>query len=180
MATLTNITSLGTVVNERITKDAQLFQMPMPMADSTEAIALDLFGVNRTITIDGIFVNGTGGKSVSEFIDELNSLINGTQLTRTYHSDLTVNTWQTTSSYAVGDVAYDSSGSTGWRCLVAHTSGSGTFAQDRASNPTYWESSSITGNYIIMINTVEWKRDEGEVNQVNYTITMMECSSVTS
>ena len=57
---LTNMTSLGTIKSENVTKDAQLFQMPIPLSDSTSAIVLDLFGVNKTIRIDGKFVDETG------------------------------------------------------------------------------------------------------------------------
>jgi hypothetical protein len=82
---LTGLSSLGTVTSEDSTKDAQLFQMPMPMADSTSAIMLDLFGVARTINIKGIFTGTTS--EIETFIGQLDALVNGTQSNKTYHSD---------------------------------------------------------------------------------------------
>ena len=46
-------TSIGTVNSEESNKDAQLFQMPIPLSDSTSTVMLDLFGASRTITIKG-------------------------------------------------------------------------------------------------------------------------------
>jgi len=47
--------------------------------------------------------------------------------------------WATSTGYVLADLAKDITDSTYWVCCVAHTSaGSGTFADDRTANPTYW------------------------------------------
>ena len=46
--------------------------------------------------------------------------------------------WATATAYVPGNVRLDTD-STTWVCLVAHTSGAGTFAADRAAHPTYWQ-----------------------------------------
>lgn len=47
--------------------------------------------------------------------------------------------WANNTVYALGDLARDGA-ATFWVCLVAHTSAvGGSFADDRAANPTYWE-----------------------------------------
>jgi hypothetical protein len=46
--------------------------------------------------------------------------------------------WATATVYAVSNVRLDTDNTT-WVCLAAHTSGNGTFAADRAANPTYWQ-----------------------------------------
>ncbi|MQX36809.1 Ig-like domain-containing protein [Roseospira navarrensis] len=47
--------------------------------------------------------------------------------------------WEPDTAYVIDAVASDGSGDGSyWRCLVDHTSGTGTFAQDRAAHPTYW------------------------------------------
>lgn len=48
--------------------------------------------------------------------------------------------WAQSTSYTIDDVIRDPDLDSYWKCLVDHTSaGSGTFADDRAANPTYWE-----------------------------------------
>lgn len=83
--TLTGLSSMGTVMSEESSKDAQLFQQPMPLSDSSSAIMLDLFGAGRTITIKGIYTIADG--VISSFISELDSLISGNQGVKIYHSD---------------------------------------------------------------------------------------------
>lgn len=85
MYALQGMTSLGTVRSEDVTKDAQLFQMPMPASDSSQLIALDLFGAAKTIDIKGIF-NGTLPE-INTFIGQLQNLVNGSQLVRRYTSE---------------------------------------------------------------------------------------------
>ena len=91
MTSLTGMTSLGTVKSERVNKDAQLFQMPLPRSDSNQLIALDLFGAQRTITIEGVYTVSDG--TISTFVSQLDSLINGVQITRTYSSDTSGTTY---------------------------------------------------------------------------------------
>lgn len=83
--TLTGMTSLGTVTSERSNKDAQLFQMPIPRTDSNKLIALDIFGVQRTINIDGVYTTTDG--TIATFISQLDDLVNGIQTSKTYASD---------------------------------------------------------------------------------------------
>lgn len=84
--TLDGMSSLGTVTNEESTKDAGLFQQPLPASNSSSAILIDIFGTSRTITVSGIFTGTTG--DIQTFISELDALVNGTQTsTKTFHSD---------------------------------------------------------------------------------------------
>ena len=76
MATL-NLKSLGQVQSETQSKDSGLFQFPMPTSDSNEAFLLDLFGVMRTITVDGIF-EGTLAEQ-NTFITDIEGIENGSQ-----------------------------------------------------------------------------------------------------
>ena len=46
--------------------------------------------------------------------------------------------WAVSTAYAVDARALDTSDGTHWKCLVAHTSGTGTFAADRAATPANW------------------------------------------
>jgi hypothetical protein len=47
--------------------------------------------------------------------------------------------WLNNHAYTVSTLAHDSNGYGYWTCAVAHTSAAtGTFAEDRAANPTYW------------------------------------------
>jgi len=146
--TLTNMTTLGTVRSENITKDAQLFQMPMPESDSIDTIVLDLFGVARTIKIEGIYVPTTNNEfgisggtwatytndqkiraNIEMFIYQLDALVNGVQVSRTYHSDKSGGVYK-------------------------------------------------TGNYKVIIMNENWKHSEGEVNKLDYSIDMQECAEV--
>lgn len=122
---LTGLTAgtLVNITNESSTKDAGLFQMPMPASDSDDAIQLDIFGASRTITIDGTFVDGTVSKTVVQFIAELDGLVNGSQSSVQYDSD---------------------------------TSGT---------------------HYHCLVQSVTWKRKEGETNVIDYTINLTEGSA---
>lgn len=77
---------LGTVTNEEVTKDCQLFQFPMPRNDSNELIGLDLFGVQKTITLSGV-KTGTTAELIT-FVSQLQGAANGVQTTLNYVSDL--------------------------------------------------------------------------------------------
>ena len=107
------VTGLGTVISERMTKDSGLFKMPLPRSDSTSAIGLDLMGANRSITIKGIF-SGTQA-TVDAFIDALDVLINGKQVTRTFHSA------KTDADYTVLVQSTDWVGEEGGVILVRYT-----------------------------------------------------------
>ena len=67
---------MGKLTNEKVNKDSQLFQQPMPGSPSSSTIVLDLFGATKTITIDGEFYDET---NMVEFITELEGLVSGIQ-----------------------------------------------------------------------------------------------------
>lgn len=76
MATL-DLIDLGKIQTESQTKSSQLFNQPLPGSDSDEAILLDIFGVSKTVTIDGII---TGNQTVLRtFITSIESIQNGSQ-----------------------------------------------------------------------------------------------------
>jgi hypothetical protein len=61
----------------RSTKDSQLFFQAMPGSDSDGALALDLFGAQRNMTISGKFTGTEAEATV--FIGQIDALINGAQ-----------------------------------------------------------------------------------------------------
>jgi hypothetical protein len=91
---LGGMTSLGSVINESSTKDAGLFQQPLPASNSNQAILLDIFGSFRTIIIDGIFVDGQDGVSLATFISQLDALVNGSQISVSFVSGKSTSTYQ--------------------------------------------------------------------------------------
>ena len=76
---------VGTIISEDSTKDAQLFQTPIPASDSDAAILLDLFGVVRTINIKGVYTAADG--TISTFVQALDALVSGSQVAQTFTSD---------------------------------------------------------------------------------------------
>lgn len=76
---------IGVVQSEEVTKDAQLFQMPMPMQDSNKAIVMDLFGAAKTITIKGTYTSDIIQHLVI-FVNQLHSYCNGKQNAILYQS----------------------------------------------------------------------------------------------
>lgn len=82
---------LGTVTKERPDTDAQLFEQPLPRTNAAGTILIDLFGVVKIITLEGVFVAGTGGLTIKQFVDQFidNSTgkIKGNQTSTTYTSD---------------------------------------------------------------------------------------------
>jgi len=48
--------------------------------------------------------------------------------------------WGTGTSYAVGTKVTDPANGASWQAAIAHTSGTGTFADDRTANPKWWTS----------------------------------------
>ncbi|KKM97647.1 hypothetical protein LCGC14_1166050, partial [marine sediment metagenome] len=85
MATLDG-NNLGNIQNENQNKDSSLFNQPLPGSDSNNSILLDLFGVTRTISIDGI-KSGTAAQ-LNTFIITIETLISGGQAGVTYVSSL--------------------------------------------------------------------------------------------
>ena len=62
--------------------------------------------------------------------------------------------WVAGTAFAVGQVVLDGVGSTGyWVCAVVHTSGSGTFAQDRVSHATYWTATTLDATAQVTLPT---------------------------
>ncbi|MCP6727615.1 MAG: hypothetical protein KJI69_06410 [Patescibacteria group bacterium] len=85
MATLDG-TDLGNIQTETQNKDSSLFNQPLPGSDSSTSILLDLFGVTRTISIDGI-KSGTAA-ALNTFITVIEALIAGGQSGVTFVSSL--------------------------------------------------------------------------------------------
>jgi hypothetical protein len=88
---------LGTVTSEESTKDAQLFQIPIPASNSSSLIALDLFGASRTINISGTWTSSDSSGSdntIALFIAWLDGLVNGAQPTRNYVSATSGSTYK--------------------------------------------------------------------------------------
>ena len=77
---------IGQITNEKVNKDSQLFQQPLPGSDSSSTIVLDLFGAAKTITVDGEFYTIA---SFTTFIGELEGLVNGSQTHYHWASDVT-------------------------------------------------------------------------------------------
>ena len=79
--------NLGDVQSERQNKFASLFQQNLPRRDSAYAILLDIFGVGRTITVQGI-ITGLDATHVS-FINSIETIIAGAQNGSTFVSSKT-------------------------------------------------------------------------------------------
>lgn len=78
MATLgPSNTDLGAVQSESHTKNSSLFNQPLPATDSSSSILLDLFGMSRTITIEGIFTDTVA--NIRTFIGVIEGFAAGTQ-----------------------------------------------------------------------------------------------------
>lgn len=106
-----SMTTLGIVTSEEIKKDANLFQQPMPLYPTKSLVAIDFFGAMRTIVIEGTYtptaanefgINTISGYAFASgsvtddmrrqaniecFINELDNLVCGQQITLVYHSD---------------------------------------------------------------------------------------------
>lgn len=75
---------LGDVTDESSRKSSQLFQQAIPKSDSSSLIALDIFGVERTISIKG---RKTGTEAdIKAFIVAMDALVNGNQVPQNYTS----------------------------------------------------------------------------------------------
>ena len=77
---------LGNVTSERQGKNTSLFNQPLPTLDSDKSILLDIFGVSRTISIEGIFT-GTASQ-LNTFIVAMETINSGTQTGSTFVSSL--------------------------------------------------------------------------------------------
>ena len=87
---LDNVTSLGSVTDERVSKDANLFILSIPRSDSSNAAVIDLFGATMVITVTGTFSTANG--TIATFISQIEGLITGTQPTRDFVSGVSGNT----------------------------------------------------------------------------------------
>lgn len=65
--------------SESFRKSANLITFNLPASDSDNAIAFDLLGTTRQVTIRGTFVVSGGNLSINNFTSDLNSLIKGNQ-----------------------------------------------------------------------------------------------------
>jgi len=87
MATLGG-TDLGDIQSEQSTKDTSMFSFPLPASDSASTILLDIFGVTRVFSIDGIYEDATF-VNIQNWIDTIEGYANGGQLGKTYVSNMT-------------------------------------------------------------------------------------------
>lgn len=78
---------LGQVQRERHTKDSGLINVALPASDSNETFLLDIFGVTRRISVEGI-KTGTLAQ-LNTFIAAIEGIVNGDQSTSTFVSSLT-------------------------------------------------------------------------------------------
>ncbi len=77
---------MGHVGDEEQTKDAGLFNQPLPASDSDVTIFLDLFGTTKTITVPGVFTGSFA--QLNTFIVAIEAIENGNQSGVTYVSSL--------------------------------------------------------------------------------------------
>lgn len=78
---------LGSVSSESSTKSSNLFNFPMPLSDSDEAILMDIFGTSRTITLEGIKTGVIA--DLRTFVNNIEALQNGEQANLTFVSSWT-------------------------------------------------------------------------------------------
>jgi len=78
---------LGTVQSESQVKATGLFNMPLPLSDSDEALLMDIFGTSRTITVTGIKTGAVA--ALRTFVTDIEGLMNGEQESLTFVSSWT-------------------------------------------------------------------------------------------
>ena len=87
MAATIESVELGEVSSESSTKSSNLFNFPMPLSDSDQAILMDIFGTTRTITVDGVKTGVVA--DLRTFINNIEALQNGEQSNLTFVSSWT-------------------------------------------------------------------------------------------
>lgn len=75
------VSDMGTITNESVNKESNLFFTSLPRQDSSLSIALDIMGATKSITLTGKFTAADG--TIATFITELQALVDGTQPTLT-------------------------------------------------------------------------------------------------
>lgn len=78
--------ALGNIQSEAHSLRADIQEMPMPASPSNETLGFDFNGVVRTITLAGKQVFTTTA-NMMDWIDTIESLMNGAQIGVTFHSD---------------------------------------------------------------------------------------------
>lgn len=78
---------LGDVSSESSQKSSNLFDFPMPLSDSDAAILMDIFGVTRTITVEGVKTGAVA--ALRTFVTDIEGLQNGQQAAQTFVSSWT-------------------------------------------------------------------------------------------
>lgn len=81
---------IGSIESERMSKNAEVDTLPLPMSDSSSTILFDNEGVIRTISLSGRFAADTQAELVNDFILKVEGIVNGAQTLNktTYHSEL--------------------------------------------------------------------------------------------
>ena len=78
---------LGVVQNESQTKSSGLFNQPLPLSDSDEALLLDIFGTTKVITVTGIKTGEVA--DLRTFVTDIEGLMNGDQASLVFISSWT-------------------------------------------------------------------------------------------
>jgi len=86
MATIGGV-DLGTVTSETSAKNSNLFNQPLPLSDSDEALLMDLFGTSRTITVEGVKTGAVA--DLRTFITNIEAIQDGEQSGSTFVSSWT-------------------------------------------------------------------------------------------
>lgn len=86
MASIESV-DLGTVSSETSAKSSNLFNFPMPLSDSDEAILMDIFGTSRIITLEGVKTGEIA--ELRTFVNNIEALQNGQQDNLTFVSSWT-------------------------------------------------------------------------------------------
>lgn len=87
--TIAGITSLGSIQEENVSKEANLTALPLYLSDSDDTDVFDFGGVVRLVTLTGIRSDTTA--NLQTFVGEIMGLITGAQeppdYPKDYHSD---------------------------------------------------------------------------------------------
>jgi len=78
---------LGEVQSESQVKSTGLFNMPLPLSDSDEALLMDIFGTTRTITVSGVKTGAVA--ALRTFVTDIEEIMDGDQASSDFVSSWT-------------------------------------------------------------------------------------------
>lgn len=88
----------------------------------------------------GLLIKDTVDEDLPVWKDQMDKNFQVMDTALGYTQDLSwKGVWAVTTVYKVGDVVRHPTTVWTYRCLVAHTSGAGTFSAEQVANPTYWQ-----------------------------------------